>query len=401
MFVYQFSSRREVNQKMTTPQFQTNLKCLFPELESLPHADTLYRLLEKIKVEQIERCHLDLVHRLIRGKKFNRYLINNCYPIALDGSQKMAGDILWDSNLLQRRVGKNEDEKIQYYAYVIETALVFSNGMTIPFLSEFLEFAAGASEEEKQDCEMRAFHRIVERIKAFFPRLPIMLLLDGLYANGPVFVRCEALNWQYMIVFKDGCLPTAWLEANELKPYQPKNKLSQRWGERQQDFYWVNGIEYEFKLDGVKQTCILNLVACEEQWENVDKNGHVCAKSSRHVWLSSRPLNHNNVHERCNLGARHRWGIEAGFLVEKHQGYSYEHAFALNWNAMKGYHFLMRLAHLLNTLLRFTCVMGNFFRQYGIRGALSFIRETLTGPWLNDIERITECLNRPFQLKLE
>jgi hypothetical protein len=56
------------------------------------------------------------------------------------------------------------------------------------------------------------------------------------------------------------------------------------------------------------------------------------------------------VHTRCNLGARYRWGIEGAFLVEKHQGYSYEHAFAKPWNAMKGYHYLMRLAHLLNTL---------------------------------------------------
>ena len=34
------------------------------------------------------------------------------------------------------------------------------------------------------------------------------------------------------------------------------------------------------------------------------------------------------VHERCNLGARHRWGIESGILVEKHQGYQYEHCLA-------------------------------------------------------------------------
>ncbi|WP_186408796.1 hypothetical protein [Candidatus Accumulibacter aalborgensis] len=56
------------------------------------------------------------------------------------------------------------------------------------------------------------------------------------------------------------------------------------------------------------------------------------SKTSRHAWLSSQPLSHDNVHERCNLGARHRWGIEAGFLVEKHQGYHYERAFALDWN---------------------------------------------------------------------
>jgi hypothetical protein len=36
-----------------------------------------------------------------------------------------------------------------------------------------------------------------------------------------------------------------------------------------------------------------------------------------------------------------------GVSESKHGVYHYEHAFALNWNAMKGYHYLMRLAHLL------------------------------------------------------
>jgi len=401
MFVYQFSSRREVNREMTRAQFQANLQLLFPELENLPHADTLYRLLEKIDVTQIEQSHIELIQHLIRGKKFRKYLINNCYPIALDGSQKLAGDLLWDGNLLQRRVGKKEDDKTQYYVYVIETSLVFNNGMTIPFLSEFLEHAAGASEEDKQDCEMRAFHRIVERIKAFFPRLPIMLLLDGLYANGPAIARCESLNWQYMIVLKDNSLPTVWREAAELRGYQPKNQMNQRWGNRQQNFWWVNAIEYEFKHDGSTKFLNLHLVVCEEQWEKVDEQGEVITITSRHAWLSSRSISHDNVHERCNLGARHRWGIEAGFLVEKHQGYSYEHVFALNWNAMKGYHFLMRLAHLLNTLSRFSRAMSGFIRQYGVRGTLSFIRQTCAAPWLDNIERIEASLNRPFQLQLE
>jgi hypothetical protein len=65
-------------------------------------------------------------------------------------------------------------------------------------------------------------------------------------------------------------------------------------------------------------------------------------------------LNRDNVHTRCNLGARHRWGIEAGILAEKRCGYYAEHRFSYNWNAMKGHHLLMRLAVLLNTLARFT-----------------------------------------------
>ena len=86
-----------------------------------------------------------------------------------------------------------------------------------------------------------------------------------------------------------------------------------------------------------------------------------------------------NLHARCNLGARYRWGIETGFLVEKHQGYSYEHVFSKNWNAMKGYHYLMRLAHLFNTLARFSSELAGLFKQYVVRLALSVKRSQARG----------------------
>jgi len=316
MFVFQFASRREVNKEMTRAQFKQNLQLLFPELETLPHADTLFRLLRGIEVETIEQAHIELVGRLIRGKKFRRYLINNCYPIAIDGSQKFTRDTLWDENLLERTQGKATRRHTQYYVYVLEASLAFRNGMVIPLLSEFLEYAQGDVDHNKQDCEQRAFDRLSARLKQLFPRLPILLLLDGLYAN-----------WQFMIVLKDKDLSNLWEEFESLQPLQPENHLKHSWGERRQRFSWVNDIEYVFN-QGRKHLTV-HLVVCEESWEVVNENGEILPKTARHAWISSRPLTRYNTHERCNLAARYRWGIEAGFLVEKHQGYHYEHAFAL------------------------------------------------------------------------
>ncbi|MEF8766704.1 Druantia anti-phage system protein DruA [Candidatus Accumulibacter contiguus] len=53
---------------------------------------TSFRLLRDLDLAHIEQAHVDLVKRLIRGKSFRRYLINHCDPIAIDGSQKLAGD---------------------------------------------------------------------------------------------------------------------------------------------------------------------------------------------------------------------------------------------------------------------------------------------------------------------
>jgi hypothetical protein len=44
--------------------------------------------------------------------------------------------------------------------------------------------------------------------------------------------------------------------------------------------------------------------------------------------------------------------VESGILVEKHQGYQYEHCFSYDWKVMCGYHYLMRLGHALNVLAR-------------------------------------------------
>jgi hypothetical protein len=139
---------------------------------------------------------------------------------------------------------------------------------------------------------------------------------------------------------------------------------------------------------------------CKEQWEEVDPNtAQIVTVENQHAWISSRPLSRLNVHTRCNLGARYRWGIEGAFLVEKHQGYSYEHAFAKQWNAMKGYHYLMRLAHLFNTLARFSKELAGLFSTLGVQAAIGFIRNTLTGPWL-DPQDIEQRLAQPFRLRL-
>jgi len=399
MFVFQFASRREVNREMTRPQFEANLRLLFPELQTLPHADTLFRLLRDIDVAHIEQAHIELVGRMIRAKKFRRFLINNCYPIAIDGSQKFARDTLWDENLLARTHGKGEQRHTQYFVYILEASLAFRNGMVIPLLSEFLEYAKGDTDKEKQDCEQRAFHRLSARLKGLFPRLPILLLLDGLYANGPVMHRCRQYHWQFMIVLKDKDLPSVWEEFRALQCLQPENRLQHIWGDRRQRFLWVNAIDYEFTNPG-RQRLLLHVVVCQERWEVVNEHGETMTKTARHAWLSSRALDRRNVHERCNLGARYRWGIEAGFLVEKHQGYHYEHAFALNWNAMKGYHYLMRMAHLFNTLARFARHLKALYAELGVRATIAFLRQSCAAPWL-DPERILTLLRQPFQLQLE
>jgi hypothetical protein len=248
-FVFQMSSRREANRQMSQPMFEENLRRMFPELESTPHQDTLNRLLAVIEVEQIQEALVELMQRFIRQKKFYRYLVSKRYPLAIDGTQKMVREGCWAEECLERQVPSPEAEgkaatRWQYYVYVLEASLAFANGMTLPLFSEFLSYREGDQETNKQDCELKAFSRLAARIKERFPRLPIMLLLDGLYPNGPILELCRRYRWQFMIVLQDGSLPSVWEEVEGLGKLQRQNHLEQNWGNRRQHFQWVNEIEY-------------------------------------------------------------------------------------------------------------------------------------------------------------
>lgn len=398
-FILQMASSREATREMSRPMFWANLKSLIPDLEEIPHHDTLKRVLSAIDVAQIESLQLELIRKWIRNKKFSRYLINGFYPVAVDGTQKMKREWLWDEECLQRTINAGkEGERTDYYAYVLQASLAFAGGVTIPMMSEFLCCSEGDSERSKQDCEQKAFHRLAARLKEAFPALPIMVLLDGLYANGPVMELCRRNKWQYMIVLKDEGLPSVMKEFESLAELEPGQRHAATWGGRRQFFKWANGIEYDFGRNGKKRQ-ITHVVECLERWEEIGRDGAVEEKGSRHVWLSSEPLDRWNIHERCNLAARHRWDIETAFLVEKHHGYRYEHCFCHDWNAMKGYHYLMQLGHLFNVMARHSGKLAKIVKETGMRGIIRLVRETIASPWLDRVW-IGEQLSSSFRLRL-
>jgi len=251
---------------MTRPMFMKNLKLLFPELGHLPHNDTLMRLLARIDGGEIEDTLIELVRKLIRNKKFVRYLVDNCYCLAIDGTQKCVRDMPWAEQCLKREVGKGEDTHMQYYVYVLEANLAFADGMSIPLMSEFLSYTQGDTDTNKQDCEIKAFKRLAKRLKKKFAHLPLMVLLDGLYPNGPIIELCRKNKWDFMIVLQDNSLESVWEEYEGLAGLESNNHFSMTWGNRKQYFDWVNHIDYYYgPNERKKQT--LHMVICNETWQ--------------------------------------------------------------------------------------------------------------------------------------
>jgi len=405
MFVFQINSRRGTNRSMTTPQLLANLQTAFPEIEDMPHQDTLCRLLEEIEVDQIGSLYLELLKKLIRKKTFKNMLHQGQYLVAVDGTQKYVMDQCWDERYLRRKV-KGKSGEYQYYAYVLEAVLIFSNGMVLPLMSEFLENSPELEQIEddetwKQDCELKAFYRLTKRLKKEFPRLSLTLLLDGLYANGPVMELCCKNKWNFMIVLKDKSLPSVWQEVKGLMRLdtQGENRHTLTWQGRWQRFDWVNQITYEYGLGNRKKRITIHVVTCQENWEEIDQDGCRVTKTARHAWISSEPIKRREIHKHCNLAARKRWLHENNILKEKHQGYRYEHIFSYDYNAMRGYHYLMHIGRMLNEMAVHAVALNEYVKEDGIQGFVKNFKENMARREL-DTERLRKLLAAPGQLRL-
>ena len=109
-----------------------------------------------------------------------------------------------------------------YFHHVLEAKLIGQNGFSISLGTEWIE---NPNEEfDKQDCEIKAFKRLAEKLKQDFPRLPICIVADGLYPNEPFFNICQSNGWGFICTFKEGSLPTLREEINELKSYNSGNQ---------------------------------------------------------------------------------------------------------------------------------------------------------------------------------
>lgn len=405
MFAFQMGSRRRTNREMTTPQLLENLKAVFSELEEMPHQDTLCRLLEGIDVTEIETIYIGLLRQLIGKKKFKNLLHRKRFLVAVDGTQKYVMRECWDERYLRRKIPGKEGEH-QYYAYVLEAVLVFSNGMVLPLLSEFLENSPELERIEsdvawKQDCELKAFRRLAKRLKQEFPRLKLTLLLDGLYANGPVMEICRKNRWKFIIVLKDGSLTTVWQDAEGLMRLDTEGdyRHEQMWQGRRQVFRWANEIEYEYEFERRKKYLQLHLVVCDESWLEIDKNGSRVTRTTRHAWIVNEPLTRGNVHSLCNLGARKRWLHENCILKEKHHGYRYEHIFSYHWEAMRGYHYLMHIGRMLNEMAMHSVYLTEHVKKFGMQQFIRSFREAVRNREL-DTERLRRMAASPGQLRL-
>ena len=310
------------------------------EKDYLPHYVTINECLSKLDNKELEKIRKKMIYGIIRKRSFEYgKFLGEKWLVIVDATQLFSFRERHCEHCLTKTLHKGTpEEKTIYYHQVLEAKLVLGDDMIISLATEFIENPK--ENASKQDCELTSFTRLAETLKKQYPRLPICLLADSLYANNTVFQICRKNKWDYLIRYKEGSIPSIMEEYREIvsmgemeesiidteEIYRRKPNLKQRLQIR-----WVNALEY------MKHPIhILEL--------KIERAGKLY-KEFR--WLSSMEIKASIAEEMVETG-RKRWLIEnEGFNIQKNHRYVITHANSLNYNAMKNHYLITQIADIL------------------------------------------------------
>lgn len=333
------------------------------ERKYLPHYVTINDYLSKLDPNELEKIRKNMLVSILRKRSFqDARLLGKYWCVIVDATQLFSYKKRHCEHCLTKTFNRGEeDEKTVYYHQVLEAKIILGDRLAVSIGTEFID---NESENlSKQDCELKAFKRLSHKMKEMFPRLPMCILGDSLYASNPFMQICKEKNWEYLVRYKDGSIPTLAQEyraITEIKGFNEKivwveevlkgNAI----GAHSHHIKWVNDLDYKENKVSVMELDIDN------------DNGRI----QGFKWLSSMEINRKNAVEFTQTG-RQRWMIEnQGFNMQKNKRYMITHQNSSNYQALQNHYLITQIADMLIQLY-----------EYGFKG-------------IKEIKRIVENISK-------
>jgi len=354
MFLFKRGSRNNADNSVGKINYRKNLEQIFEF--NLPNLDTANGLLLKLDIQLIENIKTKMVSILVSKKVLTKFKTLGLYHnVTVDGTGVHSYDY---EPYPECPFKKSKNGKKTWTAYVLEAKIVCANGFSISIATEWVKNPVDEA-FDKQDCELKAFTRLAQKLKKNFPRLPTCITADGLYPNKTVFNICEENKWKYVISLKDGNLKTVWkevaflnvcgknieLEVSKIKPnihIIEKYKGFQNINYHKHNISIVEvlisgkSIKSDDKIDDLKFAHITNIKLAKENISKISKAGRL------------------------------RWKIEnEGFNDQKNGGYNLQHKYSrTSFVATQNYYQCLQIAHIINQLSHKSSVIKELIKGH-------------------------------------
>lgn len=344
------TSMQSMTERFNNTEIVNNIMSFLGEkdAEFLPHGVTINEYFTMLDSAQLQGIQQSLVYDLIRKKTFNDARYQKKWLIIIDGSQLYSGSRQINDKCLERHYSKGtDDETVNYHSDVLEAKIVLGDKLIVSIASEFIENNGEnaekqkrmSEEERKQDCEIKAFKRLAKKLKKRFPRLPIILLADSLYACETAMNLCRDNHWDYIFRYKSGSIPSIAAEYEAIPEKETAGHAE-----------YINDIDYNGKP--------VNMLRYWE--EKVVKKELI---RTEFQWLTSLKINNKNAEKIASTG-RKRWKIEnEGFNRQKKWQGDITHACSWNEQAMKNHYLMMQISDMVKQLYEWYYLKANEIKK--------------------------------------
>ena len=276
-------------------------------------------------------------------KSFNRTrLLGKYWRIIIDGTGLFYFKEKHCENCLVTTLTREEDGKKvtvhRYYHKVLEANLVLGENIVISLDTEFIENER--EDVEKNDCEINAAKRLLERLRKDYPKLPVCIQGDALYAAEPVMEICNGTGWKYILTQKETRQKVlaegyGWIQGGG------GAKIVEKIGKERGNGEYINHVE---EVAGKKETANMYRYWYETAGKDGEKEIH------EFQWITNIGLTDRNLEEMTGAG-RGRWKIEnEGFNNQKNGIYDIEHLNSRDSNAMKNHYLITQMADIVMQL---------------------------------------------------
>ena len=313
--------------------------------EYLPHGVTENEFLERLNPEELEKIQQNIVYSMIRRKTFEKARVFKKWLVMIDATELDEGYQKKNEHYLSRCYNRGtEKEFTKYHRSILEAKIYFGDNLVCSIASETIENAEEyinqSDDSIKQDCESKAFVRLAAKIKKKFPRLPMIIVADGLYVTQNVLQICRDYSWDYIIRYKEGSAPSI---AKEYQALPEKETV---------------GTEIEYQNEIMFYDFDVNLIYYREK--RIEKGEE---KETEFAWITSIQITKNNARKIVCAG-RNRWKIEnQGFNRQKHWQGNIEHACSWNENAQKNHYLMEQIADFIKQLYEYFFLEKNGIKK--------------------------------------
>lgn len=344
------STRNSLNVCRDWREFRSNYKSLLGL--RVPHMDTVDTVLERIPPEHLGKLLHHLVKILLKKRVFHKFkLLNDHFTVAIDGT----GIFTFDKEPYPGCPNKtSKNGKVTYSQSFVDAKLVCANGFSISLGTEWFINDDGSS---KQDCETKATKRLLAKLHSDFPRLPVCVVMDGLFLNYPIQKLIHDYKWESIIVWKD---KTQYKLQDQIAKRRDNNQLKIKEytefpNSCTREEYVLEYSEEALLLESSNKKSLqegLNVYYLKGEKTRKSTKKEVENEHTKFMFMSTIQINKSTVKEIFE-GGRLRWKIEnEGFNEQKNGVLKMQHKMNRNnLTAIKNYYTCLQIAHLIMQLI--------------------------------------------------